>query len=257
VRLLRPAVHATLALLVASSAGAGGAAAATFAGPRDALSVSTSGVSFAPGRAVVGANVTYRLRSLDESTADSLRVKVTEDAAKEGYVAFDQARDAMPDGYCVTDVHVPNVGEWSEGSAGRTCTGSAPAPTTGPGAQPTSPPPSSPTPSDVATQPAPAPVSTPGASPGPSPSPSAGPSASPSPSPSASPAPPGGPTTHEALAEQGRTLAESFSGELPELTVPGEPDRDAGTPTGIGIVAGSVAAVGGGAAVWWSRRPRD
>jgi hypothetical protein len=252
VRLLRSTIHAALALLVASSAAAGGAAAATLpAEPDDSLSVSTSGVSFEPDGAVVGANASFRIRSLDESSSQHLRVKIDAAASLAGYVAFVGARVAMPGGYCVTYVKVPGVGEWSEGSGGRTCTAALlPTPTVEPTSAPRSEPTANPSPSRAAS-----PTDTPTPTSDPSPSPSASASPSPSPSASPSPSPSAGVAAKEELAEQGRTLAESFSDDLPELDVePGGRERAEAPWAELAIGGGAVAVVGGSAALWWGRR---
>lgn len=197
----------------------------------------------------------YSIRSL--AGLDYARLTESMEGARRGYVAFSTAPAEMPDGYCVTYVRVPGVGEWRESLLDQRCTD--PAATPSPTATP------SPSPTGSVAEPSRAATSSPDG-PREEPSPSAEPTPEPTPTPSASPSPEVSPSASptavapgEAMhAEQFEALGRSFSGDPSAV---GERHRAADDEvtdgelwamTGLGLAA--VGLVAGGVIVWRMRR---
>ncbi|WP_277207951.1 hypothetical protein [Isoptericola croceus] len=250
--LLTGALGAGLALTAALPATAG-----------DDLDVTAAGVAF-DGKKIEREDRDQRLRYSIRSLAglDYNRLTESMDGARRGYVAFSAAPAEMPDGYCVTYVNVPGVGEWRESLLDQRCTEPGAGPTKAPAQNPkTSPtasarptadptPASTPTPSRPADEPSPTPT----------PEPTPTPSVSASPSPSASPTPSVSAATEAMGVEQFEALGRSFSNELPAID---ERHQAAGSRvtdsklwamTGFGLAATGL---GAGGVVVWRMRHRD
>lgn len=273
---MRVASLAVRALLVATLGTGLVAATQAPATADDDLKVTADGVAF-DGRATENRDrsVGYSIRSLEGWDYAWLTEPFR---GSSGYVPFSSAAATMPDGYCVTYVHVPDVGEWHESRRDTRCTEPAVEPTT---ADPTPEPPAAPSPTASPTpdtepsdapepepdEPEPTP-STPEPSDSPEPTPSPTPTLSPSPSasptadPSASPSPSVAAAAEAMRAEQFEALGRSFSGELPvidsrhsaaqqdEVT-----DGELWAATGLGLA--SLGLTAGGVVVWRMRRSSD
>ncbi|GAA1976507.1 hypothetical protein GCM10009718_10940 [Isoptericola halotolerans] len=246
----------------------------------DDLTVTTDGVSF-DGRQVEREGrhqqVGYSIRSAEGWRYAWLTEPLR---GSSGYVAFSSATAEMPDGYCVTYVRVPGVGEWHESSGNRRCTEPAAAPTTAaPSAEPSTSPSARPSkaaatpepsaePSDEPEEPTDEPEAA-ASSPGPSASPDPSPSPSPTPTPTASPSPTPSPTpspSHSAVAaaeamraEQFEALRRSFRNDLPvidEQLAASRSDRvsdgELWAASGLGLAV--VGLTAGGIVVWRTRR---
>ncbi|WP_407319203.1 hypothetical protein UQW22_02160 [Isoptericola halotolerans] len=277
---MRVASLAVRALLVGALATGLTAAAQAPAAADDDLTVTADGVTFD------GKEVDDRDRDRDRDVGYSVRSLEGWDYAwlteplrgASGYVPFTGAAAEMPDGYCVTYVHVPDVGEWHESRRDTRCTEPATAePAPAPNAEDTSPSPSPTTttepsePKPEAEKPEPTPStaepsSTASAEPTPSPTPTPGPtpSASPttSPTPSPSPSPSVAAVAEAMRTEQFEALGRSFSGDLPVIDDRHDTaaqddvtDGELWAATGLGLAA--VGLTAGGVVVWRMRRGED
>ncbi|MDO8143331.1 hypothetical protein [Isoptericola sp. 178] len=105
-------------------AGAAGGIGSSAVAADDDLDVTTNGVTYRDrDQRAHEDQVTYAIRSLDEWRFEWLTEPMS--MGRAGEVPFTKAPGAMPDGYCVTYVRVPGVGEFRESSGGQRCTGTS------------------------------------------------------------------------------------------------------------------------------------
>ena len=237
-------------LALVGTAAVGQRAAAAEPWRDDDIWVNADGVAFESGRESDA--VAYTVRPVGSDDERSFWRDLTRGEQNSGWAAFQEARQAYTDGYCVVWVEVEDADDWHETEDSTACYVVEPTATATPTPTPT------PKKTDKAT-PAPTPTVTPTRAepevvaptptPVPTPTPTPTPSATPSPTASSTPAPSPSHTSPEAALVQG--LQQQSVAQAQGVAVE---ENEVISPEGwVAVLGGGALLTAGGALVLWRR----